>query len=70
MKHLKKFNENLESSDQSKIMAEIEDMSSEWAWVYRQEGESDEKFNIAKESFIEGAKAVFDLLKYESELLK
>jgi len=43
-------------------------MSSEWAWVYRQEGESDEKFNISKESFIEGAKAVFDLLKDESEL--
>jgi len=68
MKHLKEFNENLESSEQSKILTEIEDLSSEWAWVYRQEGESDEKFNIAKESFIEGAKAVFDLLKNESEL--
>jgi hypothetical protein len=68
MKHLKEFNENLESSEQSKILTEIEDLSSEWAWVYRQEGESDEKSNIAKESFIEGAKAVFDLLKDESEL--
>jgi hypothetical protein len=68
MKHLRKFNENLELSDESRIMSEIEDMSSEWAWVYRQEGESDEKFNLAKESFIEGAKAVFDLLKEESEL--
>ena len=69
MKYLNKFNENVnESTEQLEIESEIEDMSSEWAWVYRQEGESDEKFNITKESFIEGANYVLELLRDKKQI--
>lgn len=50
--------------EEEKILKQIEDLSGEYAWVYRQ-GDSSEKYNISKDSFIEGAKTVISILKGE-----
>lgn len=56
-----KIEPRVEEFDQE-IKKDIDDQSSEWAWIYNQKG-YEREHKIAKESFLEGAEYVLEMLK-------